>query len=120
MDASASTATRGISRRRRPLVFSMVPRCQGEWGSLVDPGAGDQAAVADEHHPLQREALLQLVNLRGERLRIGDIAGENLDRHRAAVRGAEQPEDDLRPVGPTVAAVAPLRELATPLPSSST
>ena len=81
---------------------------------LFDPGTGDHAAVADQHHPLQAEAFLQLVDLRGQRLRIARVAFEHLDRHRAAVGGAQQPEDDLRPVGPAVAAVAETGELATP------
>src|SRR5512147_1021802 len=79
---------------------------------FFDPGTGDHAAVADQHHPLQTEASLQLVDLRGERLRIGGVALEHLDRHRAAVGGAQQPKDDLRPVGTAIATVAPLPQLA--------
>ena len=70
---------------------------------FLDAGAGDQAAVADQHHPLQPEAVLDLGNLTGERGRIGGIAFEHLDRDRAAVGGAQQPDDDLRLVAPTVA-----------------
>src|SRR5512143_1845054 len=81
---------------------------------LFDPGTGDHAAVADQHHPLQFEAPLQLGNLRRQRLRIAGVAFEHLDRHRAAVGGAQQPKDDLRPVGTAVAAVAEAGELATP------
>ena len=79
---------------------------------FLDAGAGDQAAVADQHHPLQPEAVLDLGNLTGERGRIGGIAFEHLDRDRTAVGGAQQPDDDLRLVAPTVAAVAEARQRA--------
>ena len=69
---------------------------------LLDPGAGDHAAIADQHHPLQAEAFPQLGNLHGQRLGIAGIAVEHLDGHRAAVGGVQQPDDDLRPVGTAV------------------
>jgi len=40
----------------------------------------------------------------GERGRVAEIAFEHLDGDRAAVRRAQETEDDLRPVGAMVAA----------------
>ena len=60
----------------------------------------------------QREALLDLVDLRGERARIGGVALEYLDRHRAAVRRAQQAVDDLQLALLAVAVVAALRQFA--------
>ena len=79
---------------------------------LLDPRAGQQSAVAHHHHALQLEALLQLVDLRRQRQRIGGIAFEHLDRDRAAVGRAHQADDNLRPVAAVVAAVAMLRQFA--------
>jgi hypothetical protein len=47
-----------------------------------------------------------------QRHRIGGIALEHLDRHRAAVGRAHQANDNLRPVTTVVAAVAMLRQFA--------
>ena len=60
----------------------------------------------------QREALLDLVDLRGERPGIGGVALEYLDRHRAAVRRAQQAVDDLQLALLAVAVVAALRQFA--------
>ena len=60
----------------------------------------------------EREALLDLVDLRGERARIGGVALEYLDRHRAAVRRAQQAVDDLQLALLAVAVVAALRQFA--------
>src|SRR5258705_1990309 len=79
---------------------------------LLDPRAGQQSAVAHHHHALQVEALLQLVDLRRQRQRIGGIAFEHLDRYRAAVGRAHEADDNLRPVARVVAAVAMLRKFA--------
>src|SRR5437660_10660853 len=70
------------------------------------------AAVADHHHALQAEALLQLVDLRRQGQRIGSVAFEHLDRDRAALGRAHQADDQLRPVATMVAAVAMLRQFA--------
>ena len=78
---------------------------------LFNPGAGDHAAITNENHALEAETFLQLVDLCRQRLRITRIPFEHRDGHRAAVGGAQQPEDDLRPA---VAAVASPRQLATP------
>src|SRR6201981_3670242 len=61
---------------------------------------------------LQLEALLQLVDLCRQRQRIGGIAFKHLHRDRAAVGGAHQANDNLRPVATVVAAVAMLRQFA--------
>ena len=58
------------------------------------------------------EALLELADLRGERLRVGDIAREHLDRHRAAIGGAQQAIDDLQLALLAVPVVAQARERA--------
>src|SRR5437660_10330994 len=79
---------------------------------LLDARAGQQPAVADHHHALQLEALLQLVDLRRQRHRIGGIALEHLDCDRAAVGCAHQANDNLRPVATVVATVAMLRQFA--------
>jgi len=49
--------------------------------------------TAHQHHPRQAEALLELVDLRGERHRVGGVAGQHFDRHRAAVGRAQQGVD---------------------------
>ena len=55
---------------------------------------------------------LELVDLGGERARVGGIALEHLDGDRAAIGGAQQPEDDLQLVPLAVAAVAEPGQLA--------
>ncbi len=79
---------------------------------LLDARAGQHAAVAHHDHALQLEALFQLVDLCRQRRRIGGVAFEHLDRDRAAVGRAHQPDDKLRPIGTVVAAVAMLRQFA--------
>src|SRR5437762_10881050 len=54
-----------------------------------------KSAVAHHHHALQVEALLQLVDLRRQRHRIGGIAFEHFDRYRAALGRAHQADDNL-------------------------
>ena len=80
--------------------------------SVCSIRAGQQSAVADHHHALQVEALLQLVDLRRQRHRIGGVAFEHLDRDRAAFGRTHQADDNLRPVTTVVAAVAMLRQFA--------
>jgi len=46
--------------------------------------------------PRQAKALLEVVDLRGERHRVGDVAGQHLDGHRTAVGRAQQARDDLQ------------------------
>jgi hypothetical protein len=55
----------------------------------VEARLGDHPAVANQHHVLEREAALDLVDLRGERARVGGVALEHFDRHRAAVCRAQ-------------------------------
>ena len=73
---------------------------------LLDPRAGDHAAVADQDHVAQPEALLQLGDLRRDGGRIGGVAFEHLDRDRTTVGGTQQADHQLRPVAAAVAAVA--------------
>jgi len=51
---------------------------------LPDPRLGDHAAVADQHHTIELEALLELGDLGLQRRGIADIAFEDFDRDRAA------------------------------------
>src|SRR5208337_3279597 len=74
----------------------------------------DHAAVADQHDALQPEARPELADLIGQRARIAEVAFEHLDGDRAALRRAQETEDDLRSVGTMVSAVAELRQLAAP------
>jgi hypothetical protein len=67
-------------------------------------GTGDHAAVTDQHHVRETEALLQLADLRGQRAQVSDIALEHLDRDQPAITVTEQAIDDLQPVRPAVAA----------------
>jgi hypothetical protein len=107
---------RGLQRpaRGRELLDRRGPQCgdpiqTSRAQRLLDARAGQHSAVADHHDALQLEALLQLVDLRRQRDRIGGIAFEHLDRDRAAVGRAHQGDDNLRPVTTVVAAVAMLR-----------
>ena len=73
---------------------------------LADARLGDHTAIADQHDMLKAEALLELVDLRRQRHRIGGVAREHLDGDRTAVRGAEQAVDDLQAAPLAVTAVA--------------
>jgi hypothetical protein len=79
----------GGAQRRDP-----VEAGRGEIG--VGAGLGDHAAVADQHHVVEVEALLQLADLGAERSGVGGVALEHLDGHRAAVGGTQQAVDDLQ------------------------
>src|SRR6266850_404796 len=57
-------------------------------------------------HTLEREALLDLVDLGRKRARIAGVALEHLDGHRATVGGAQQAVDDLQLALLAVAVVA--------------
>jgi len=96
--------------RRRPQCGDPIQTRRAQ--RLLDARAGQHAAVANHHHALQAEALLQLVDLCRQGQRIGGVAFEHLDRHRAAVACAHQANDELRPVATVVAAVAILRQFA--------
>ena len=63
---------------------------------------------------LSRKRVRSLRNLIGERARVAEIAFEHLDGDRATLRGAQQAEDDLRPVAAMISAVAELRQFAPP------
>jgi hypothetical protein len=78
----------------------------------LDVGGGDHAAVAADDHPLDPEALLDPLQRRGERLVVVDLAVEDLDRDRAALRRAGQPVLDLQLPFLAVARVAERGQLA--------
>ena len=61
---------------------------------VANAGRGDHPAVPDQHHPRQAKALLELVDLRGERHQVGGVAGKHFDGHRTAVGRAQQAKDD--------------------------
>ncbi len=69
----------------------------------VDASLGDHAAVADQGHALQAEALAQDLHASGEGVRVGGVAGEGLDGDGAALGAAQQAVDDLGAVGAVVA-----------------
>ncbi len=69
----------------------------------VDAGLGDHAAVADQGHALQAEALAQDLHASGEGVRVGGVAGEGLDGDGVALGAAQQAVDDLGAVGAVVA-----------------
>ena len=82
--------------RRRPQCGDPIQTSRAQ--CLLDARAGQHAAVADHHHALQVETLLQLVDRCRQRQRIGGVAFKHLDRNRAAVGRAHQANDNLRPV----------------------
>ena len=102
----------GGQRLDRRGAQSGDPIQAGRAQRLLDARAGEQAAVAHHDHTLQVEPLADLVDLRGERRRIGGVAVEHLDRHRAAIRGAQQADHQLRAIAPVVSTVTVLREFA--------
>ena len=104
------SGVRKLPDRRRLQRRDPVEPRRGDLG--VDARLRDHSAVADQHHMIKREALLDLVDLCGERARIGGIALECLDRHRAAVSRAQQAVDDLQLALLAVAVVAALRQFA--------
>src|SRR5436190_1085583 len=78
-----------------------------QW-SLLSPrtGLSDHAAIADQHYPLELEALLELADLACQCHGIGDIAFEHLNRHRTSLSRAQKPKHDLQ-LSPLAVAVEP-------------
>jgi len=72
----------------------------------VEARLRDHPSIADQHHVLEREARLDFVDLGAERARIGGVALEHLDRHRATVGSAQQAVDDLQLALLAVAVIA--------------
>ena len=81
---------------------------------VADAGAGDHAAVPDQHHPRQPEALFELVDLRRQCRWIGGVAFEHLDRHRTAIGSTEQAVNDLQFALLAVPRIAEAPQLAAP------
>src|SRR5215469_16617336 len=77
-----------------------------------DARLGDHAAVSHHDDVVEMKALLEFLDLSGERHGIGGIALEHLNGDRAAVWGAKQAIDDLPRALPAVAAVATLGKRA--------
>ena len=81
---------------------------------LADARRREHAPVARERHAVDAEAGADLLHLARHSGRIGRVPGEDLHRHRAAVRGTEQAVDDLHLSLLPVAAVAEGRQRAAP------
>ena len=62
---------------------------------LLDAAGGDHAPVPHKSDLGKAETVPNLVHLCGQRRRVRRVAGEQLDRDRTAIRGAEKPVDDL-------------------------
>jgi len=56
-----------------------------------------------KHHTADPEAILDLLDLRTQRLRIGRVAVKDFNRNRQPLTRTEQPVDNLRPVAPMIA-----------------
>ena len=68
----------------------------GRFHVLPDPRLGDHAAVTDQHHAIEIEALLELGDLGLQRRGIANIAFEYFDRDPATILAAQKPEHDLQ------------------------
>ncbi len=79
---------------------------------VVDPGAGDHPAVADHDQGSDAEVAADPHYGGLERVRVCGVAGEHLDRDRAALRVGEQPVLDLLAAAPAVAGVPERGQLA--------
>ena len=71
----------------------------------LDARLADHAAVADQDHMSETEALLELLDLRCQGSGSATLPLEYLDRHRTTIAGAQQTENDLQLVAFAVAAV---------------
>ena len=85
-----------------------------EFAELVDAGAGDHAAVADQHQPLDAELVLDHLHDLGERARVVGVAREHPYCDRAAVGVGEHAVFDLLAALLAVAGVAACGQLAAP------
>src|SRR6266700_1273832 len=77
---------------------------------LADACRGDHSSIPDQHHTADPEAILDLLDLRTQRLRIGRVAVKDFNRYRQPLARTEQPVDDLRPIAPVIAAVSIARQ----------
>src|SRR5882757_4507395 len=84
----------------------------GRLDGLPDSRLRDHAAIADQHHAIEVESLLELGDLGLQRRGIADIAFEDFDRDRAAILAAQQSENDLQLAVLAVTVVPELGQLA--------
>jgi hypothetical protein len=77
---------------------------------IADACRGDHSPIANQHHTTDPEAILDLLDLRTQRLRIGRVAVKDLNRNRQPLARTEQPVDNLRPIAPVIAAVSIARQ----------
>src|SRR6266566_2467585 len=77
---------------------------------IADACRGDHSSIPDQHHTADPEAILDLLDLRTQRLRIGRVAVKDFNRNRQPLTRTEQPVDNLRPVAPVIAAMAIVRQ----------
>src|ERR1700736_3400806 len=81
---------------------------------VADAGAGDHAAVADQHDARQAKALFELVDLHRQCHRVGGIALEHFDRYRTAIGRTQQAVDNLQLALLAVTGIAKARQRAAP------
>jgi hypothetical protein len=82
----------------------MPPTVQsGRFQQGFDAGLSDHAAIADQNYMREVKAPFKLLDLCRPRRRIGSVALKDFDRHRTAVAGAQQTEDDLQLVALAIA-----------------
>ncbi len=108
LEGSLLAGERGHLRRAQ----AAHPVQPGRAQQRVDAGLREHASVAHPGERVDPVTVFELLDLRRYGRRIGGVAGEDFDRHRDALRRADQPEHDLRVVTLAIAAVAVRRELA--------
>src|SRR6266702_9003741 len=93
--------------------FSAVTKPNGrQLPQVADPGAGDHPTVPDRDQPLDPEIGPDAGDRGLERLRVGGVAGEHLDRDRATGPVGEQTGLDLAAAVLAVAGVPEAGQLA--------
>jgi hypothetical protein len=95
----------GRTPRRRA---SADPVHAGRLQVCSDARRGDHTAIAHQHHAVDAEAILELLDLRAQRHRIGRVAVEHLDRDRQSVSCSQQTIHGLWTITAVIAAVAML------------
>ena len=90
------------------------PADPAEFTQRIDAGGGDHAAIAHHDHVVEPEGVFDGGDRFGERGRVGGVAGEHPDRHRAPGRVGEQPVFDLFAAFLAVTGVAASGQFAVP------